>query len=146
MDEAFRKKSLYIGMTLSLLFVGILLGVLITSNPGNSQSVRTDASETKVGDVEIITPQPGAKIDSGEIKARFKTKTGIDKLGAVYKIDDTPAQKMAIERISEEITILTGLMDTKLIAPGKHTMSVYVYSNQDAENRLIGSAVFYFNN
>lgn len=134
----------YLVITLGLLFVGIMIGVMIATNTQKSQNVQTRASQEDVGSVEIISPAPGSKITSGEIKARFESKDEVKNLSSVYKIDDTPAQKLKIERLDLEKVLLTGTMDPGKVSGGRHTLSVYVYSNQGSSNRLIGSAVFYF--
>ncbi len=144
MEEDKRKKAVYFTITSAILFVGILIGVMITGNTQKAQTVKTQASENEVGTIEIITPRPGATIIAADIKARFETGEDTSKLIALFKIDEDVAEKMNISRLDDTKIVLDGKMNLAKVEAGKHTLKLYVYSNANSSNTLVGSGVFYF--
>lgn len=129
---------------LALLLVGVLIGVVVTSNTQKTQNIQTRAAQEEVGEVEIISPRPGEKISGTQIKARFETSDDVKNISSVYKISDDPAKQLTVERLDPEKVILSGTVDIPQLASGRHTLTIYIYSKQGGPNRLVGSSVFYF--
>lgn len=143
MDGESHKKIAVSIFIVVLLLVGVLVGSLITRNVAQTQTTKTQASQNTVKAIEVLNPAPGQVLNGPtEVKARVINRTGKEKLNAVFIAGDSAGVPMKLEQ-QEDKLIMTGTLDPKNAAPGRQTLSIYLYKTENGTAELVGSSVFY---
>ncbi len=143
MDGESNKKIAVSIFIVVLLLVGVLVGTLITRNVTQTQTVKTQASQNVVKAIEVLNPSPSQALSTPvEVKARVINRTDIGKLNAVFIVGESAGVPMKLVQ-QEDKLMMTGTLDPKNAAPGRQTLSIYLYKTENGTAELVGSSVFY---